>query len=57
MKTGVVYIKIRLQLEYDLDESEVQDLVENVDYEVKDGKKRIQNTEIVAFSTDANETI
>ena len=51
-KTGVVYLKIRLQLNMDIDESEVAELVENLDYEIGDDKKLVENTEIVEASTN-----
>jgi len=51
MKTKFVYITIRLKLYGDLDEIGVQDLVETVDYQVKDPKKRIEQTDMVSFST------
>jgi hypothetical protein len=58
MQTGVVYIKIRLELEQDIDEDEVQELVQNLDYIIKDPEKdRIQNTEIVACSGSALERL
>jgi len=49
--TKFVYITIRLKLYEDLDEIGVQDLVETVDYEVKDPKRRIEQTDMVSFST------
>lgn len=50
-KTGVVYIKVRFELEYDIDEDEVENMVKWLDYKFNDDKKRIQNAEIVDFST------
>lgn len=55
MKNGVIYLKIKLQLEYDIDDAEVAQLVQELEYEMND--KRIQNTEIVDYTTDANESI
>ena len=51
MKTGVIYLKIRLQLEQDISEKEAQELVEDLGYEITDEKKRVANTEIVSFET------
>lgn len=55
MKTGVVYLKIRLELEQDLTEKQVQDLVEDLDYTVTDKKRLIQNTELVRYAISADE--
>jgi len=55
MKTGVVYLKIRMELNQDIDEEEAVDLVNELYYEIKDDKDRIQNTMIVGHdltSTD-----
>ena len=49
-KTGVVYLKVKCYLELDLDENDVQDMVENLDYEIQ--HKDIQSTEIVEHSTN-----
>jgi hypothetical protein len=45
--TGVVYLKVKLELNHDISEEEVDELVENLDYEIGDEKGLIQNTEIV----------
>lgn len=55
MKTGVVYLKIRLELNQDLTEKQVQNLIENLDYTVTDEKKRIQNTELVRYEISADD--
>jgi len=55
MKTGVVFLKIRLELESDMNVGKVQDFVNELDYEIKDEKKRIQNAEIVDFSISARD--
>ena len=49
MKTGVVYVKVRLQLEQDISEKEASELVSEMDYEFND--PRIQNAEIVESGT------
>jgi len=53
--TGVVYLKVRLELEMDIDESDIDELVENIDYELSgglvDGCNLIQNTEIIEHGT------
>lgn len=59
-KTGVVYLKVKLELEMDIDEEDVQELVHNLDYEVSgglvDGVNLVQNTEIVDCGTDFSMT-
>lgn len=57
MRTGVVYIKVRLDLEQFLDEKQVQDLIENLKVEVTDSKTRIQKYDVVAFSTSSTDRI
>jgi hypothetical protein len=54
MKTGVVYLKIRLELNMDIDEDEVGEFVSELDYSIKDNKNLIANTEIVESSTTSN---
>jgi len=50
-KTGVIYLKVRLELEHDVCEHEAEELVNELDYEFNDAGKRIQNQEIVGFGT------
>jgi divalent metal cation (Fe/Co/Zn/Cd) transporter len=47
MKTGVVFIKVKLELNQDMNVMKVPDFVNELDYEIKDEKGRIQNTEII----------
>ena len=49
--TGVVYITIKLKLNMDINLNEVQGFVNELDYDVIDGKGLIADTEIVKFDT------
>jgi len=41
------YIKIRIDLEQPMPDEDIEDLVEDIDYQVKDDKGRISDTELV----------
>ena len=55
MKTEVVYLKVRLELTHPINEDEVQELIENLDYSFTDEKNRIQDTEISEFEINEDE--
>lgn len=55
MKTEVVYLKVRLELTHPINEDEVQELIENLDYSFTDEKNRIQDTEISEFEINDSE--
>lgn len=50
MKTGVVYLKVRLELNMDIDEDDIPNLINDLDYDIKDGKGLVANKEIVDYS-------
>jgi hypothetical protein len=54
MKTGVIYLKVMLELNQDVSESEADELTQELDYEFKDEKGRIANTEILAWGTTSD---
>ena len=52
MSVGTIYLKIRVRLEADIDESQVDDFVENLDYSITgspyvDGPNLVADTEIM----------
>lgn len=52
MKTGIIYLKIKIKLNYDMTEEEAQEMVEDLDYDFNDTKNRIATTEIVDLETN-----
>ena len=57
--TGIVYVKVKLMLEMDIDENQVDTLVENLDYNFRGGvyeEDLIAETEIVEHGTNYNLT-
>lgn len=50
MSTGIIYLKIKIRLNSDLDEDEVQDFVNELDYEIND--PNVCDTEIVDFDVE-----
>lgn len=51
MKAGVIYLKIKLELNQDIKEDDIRDFVDNLDYEIKDDKNLIANAEIADYDT------
>ena len=51
MKTGVVYLKIRLELNMDIEEDDIPDLVNTIHCDIKDENNLIASTEIVESDT------
>ena len=61
MSVGVVYIRVRLQLEMDIDETDVKDFVNGLDYSVSggtvEGVNLVADTEITDFDSVADTEI
>jgi len=54
MRTGVVYIRVRLTLNQDVSSERADRMVQEMDYEFKDEKGLIADTEITDWDVNPN---
>ena len=53
MKTGIVYLTVKMYLNQDIEITDIPDLIDSLDLEmIWDEKKRVQEAQIIAGSSE-----